>query len=243
MSLGSELIFEGTAEVEEFEVWPFVHLFSHQRTVEGMCRGVRFPDLVPRLRRRRRGEGDGEDADGPVKAGEGVGRNEAQAGSTPPPPERMASGKLKPPAAEDSAAPAPASDDEDEDAVDLRFIHGDFLTEFPHRSTHHAVVTLFFIDTAHSLPAYFQQIYHSLKPGGIWVNLGPLLYYGQPAMELPLEMVVELAKGVGFEVVERMGVRDAEYTADGEGMYSFRYHCEGWVMRKPRREALVIRDQ
>lgn len=24
-----------------------------------------------------------------------------------------------------------------------------------------------------------------LKPGGVWINEGPLLYYGNPGMELP----------------------------------------------------------
>jgi len=103
-------------------------------------------------------------------------------------------------------------------------------------------VTLFFIDTASSLPAYLQQVYRSLKPGGVWVNLGPLLYYGTPAMELPLDLVVELARAVGFELEARLSVPEADYTADGEGMYSFRYHCEGWVMRKPRSRVLVIKD-
>lgn len=62
-------------------------------------------------------------------------------------------------------------------------------------------------------------------------------------MELPLDLVIELALAVGFELGERMSVPEADYTADGEGMYSFRYHCEGWVMRKPRSRVLVIRDE
>jgi carnosine N-methyltransferase len=33
--------------------------------------------------------------------------------------------------------------------------------------------------------AYFETIYRTLKPGGIWINLGPLLYYGNPGMEVP----------------------------------------------------------
>ena len=29
------------------------------------------------------------------------------------------------------------------------------------------------------------MIWRLLKPGGVWINEGPLLYYGNPGMELP----------------------------------------------------------
>jgi carnosine N-methyltransferase len=40
-----------------------------------------------------------------------------------------------------------------------------------------AVVTCFFIDTAHNVLEYLRIISHCLKPGGKWINLGPLLYH------------------------------------------------------------------
>lgn len=39
------------------------------------------------------------------------------------------------------------------------------------------VVTCFFIDTAPVVLDYLETIYQMLKPGGVWVNLGPLLYH------------------------------------------------------------------
>lgn len=39
------------------------------------------------------------------------------------------------------------------------------------------VVTCFFIDTAHNIVEYLEVINYCLKPGGKWVNLGPLLWH------------------------------------------------------------------
>ena len=36
------------------------------------------------------------------------------------------------------------------------------------------LVTCFFIDTAHNLLDYLTTINKILKPGGLWVNIGPL---------------------------------------------------------------------
>ncbi len=40
-----------------------------------------------------------------------------------------------------------------------------------------SVVTCFFIDTAHNICEYLECINKILKKGGIWVNLGPLLWH------------------------------------------------------------------
>ena len=43
--------------------------------------------------------------------------------------------------------------------------------------TFDAVVTVFFIDTAPNLINYIETVKHCLKPGGYWINLGPLLWH------------------------------------------------------------------
>ncbi|GBG25732.1 Carnosine N-methyltransferase [Hondaea fermentalgiana] len=85
-----------------------------------------------------------------------------------------------------------------------------------------AVVTCFFIDTAPNILDYLQVIYRSLKPGGIWINGGPLLWHWQSSepratrddtaggrdprydssIELSWEEVKGLATSVGFEFKE-----------------------------------------
>ena len=38
------------------------------------------------------------------------------------------------------------------------------------------VATSWFIDTTHNIFEYAEVIFNTLKPGGIWVNTGPLAY-------------------------------------------------------------------
>ncbi|GAA5834172.1 hypothetical protein JCM11251_000561 [Rhodosporidiobolus azoricus] len=117
--------------------------------------------------------------------------------------------------------------------LDLTFKPGDFKELFREKEVYDAVVTLFFIDTASNILEYFETIYNALKPGGVWINEGPLLYWGQPGMELPLEDVVRLAELVGFKVERRLTLKEARYTGDELGMYTFAYDCEFWLARKP----------
>lgn len=109
----------------------------------------------------------------------------------------------------------------------LSFRHGDFMKlsapdgpDYRGQETppgYDAIVTMFFIDTAQSLPALFDQINTLLKPGGIWINFGPLLYYGNVAMALPLDAVLKLVQVNGFEIIEHRSVENVDYTADKEG--------------------------
>jgi carnosine N-methyltransferase len=46
-----------------------------------------------------------------------------------------------------------------------------------HRDAFDAVATVFFIDTSPNLIRYIQTIQNCLKTGGIWTNLGPLLWH------------------------------------------------------------------
>jgi carnosine N-methyltransferase len=55
----------------------------------------------------------------------------------------------------------------------------DFVTEYSkpcYKSSFDAVTTLFFIDTAPNLLDYITTVRHCLKPGGVWINVGPLLW-------------------------------------------------------------------
>jgi carnosine N-methyltransferase len=81
-------------------------------------------------------------------------------------------------------------------------VEGDFTTEFANQSAHYdAVATFFFVDTATNMLDYLDQIARVLKPGGLWVNLGPLLYH-KAAVELSLDDVMAVAEEYGFEFVD-----------------------------------------
>lgn len=57
---------------------------------------------------------------------------------------------------------------------------GDFITSYSTAESARsfdAVVTVYFIDTAPNLIRYIETIRNCLKEGGIWVNVGPLLWH------------------------------------------------------------------
>ncbi|KDO64325.1 hypothetical protein CISIN_1g015160mg [Citrus sinensis] len=102
-----------------------------------------------------------------------------------------------------------------------------------------AVVTCFFIDTAHNIVEYIEIISRILKDGGVWINLGPLLYhfadlYGQEdemSIELSLEDVKRVALHYGFEF-EKEKTIETTYTTNPRSMMQNRYFTAFWTMRK-----------
>lgn len=67
------------------------------------------------------------------------------------------------------------------------------------------VATCFFIDTANNIIEYIEVIWEILKPGGVWVNLGPLLYHysevqSECSIELSYDELMHVIKKFGFEI-------------------------------------------
>ncbi|KAJ4483650.1 N2227-domain-containing protein [Lentinula aciculospora] len=184
-----------TSIVNQHQVHPYAHWWSHSRNTANLFRGIRFPDIIPRL-------------------------------------------------AED-------------EIVGLHLKEGDFLAlDAPDALTGSArdtpkgydfIATLFFIDTSVNILYTLEQIHKLLKPGGTWVNLGPLLWCSsaQAQLELTLEEVFDAMEAVGFSVA---GGRDGcdsdepdcmkrrtipcEYTHDNKAMMRWIYEAEFWVARK-----------
>lgn len=79
-----------------------------------------------------------------------------------------------------------------------------------------AVVTCFFIDTAHNVLQYLEVIHAVLKPGGVWIHLGPLLWHwadgswSELSVELSLADVRQAALLTGFTPLHHEFV-DAAY--------------------------------
>ncbi|XP_067172786.1 carnosine N-methyltransferase isoform X3 [Apteryx mantelli] len=82
---------------------------------------------------------------------------------------------------------------------------GDFQEIYSECNTWDCIATCFFIDTAHNVIDYIDTIWKILKPGGIWINVGPLLYHFENlANELSIELSYEDIKNVilqyGFRI-------------------------------------------
>ncbi|KAL8153757.1 hypothetical protein V2J09_011517 [Rumex salicifolius] len=104
------------------------------------------------------------------------------------------------------------------------------------------VVTCFFIDTAHNVVEYIEVIWNILKDGGVWINLGPLLYHfadmycqdNEMSIELSLEDVKKVALQIGFELEKETTIKTT-YTTNPRSMMQNWYNAAFWTMRKPKR--------
>ncbi|ROT67924.1 carnosine N-methyltransferase [Penaeus vannamei] len=115
---------------------------------------------------------------------------------------------------------------------------GDFLEIYTDEATWDCVATCFFIDCANNIVDFIETIFKILKPGGYWVNLGPLLYHfadqpGERSIEPSYEEVKNILTGVGFKItVEETGMHTA-YTQNVRSMLKYEYDSVFFVAMKP----------
>ncbi|KAJ4302100.1 hypothetical protein N0V88_002236 [Collariella sp. IMI 366227] len=139
----------------------------------------------------------------------------------------------------------------------------DFLclyAEEERAAAYDVVAAVFFVDTAPNLIRYLETVFHTLKPGGILVNIGPLLWHFEGRVwdrdehddegdaenshnttgiadpgnfELTDDEVMALLEQVGFEIVARETGINAPYISDPESMLQTTYKASAWVARKP----------
>ncbi|KAI9783137.1 MAG: hypothetical protein M1816_001588 [Peltula sp. TS41687] len=122
-----------------------------------------------------------------------------------------------------------------------------------------AVCTVFFIDTAPNLVRYVETIQHCLKKGGLWINLGPLLWHfrgddpdaqgsgstdstqsdgpgglNEPGtVELSNEEVILLVEHYGFVIEKKdLSGKMSGYASNPHSMYPSMYQVSRWNARK-----------
>ncbi|XP_073280550.1 carnosine N-methyltransferase-like [Primulina huaijiensis] len=102
-----------------------------------------------------------------------------------------------------------------------------------------AVVTCFFLDTAHNILEYIEIISRILKDGGVWINLGPLLYHfadtynqeDEMSIELSLKDVKRVSCHYGFEI-QKESMVETTYTTNPRSMMQNHYNAAFWTMHK-----------
>lgn len=92
-----------------------------------------------------------------------------------------------------------------------------------------ALISCFFLDTAKNVLQYLTRFHALLKPGGIWINHGPLLYHfegssGEVSIELSLEEVKLMAAKVGFKLVLEEFTQTT-YAQDKHSLHQTIYKC------------------
>lgn len=141
---------------------------------------------------------------------------------------------------------------------------GDFCVLYSQQESeaqYDAVTTVFFVDTAPNVIRYIEAVRACLKPGGIWINLGPLLWHhsarkesdeheakdesnqkaaavdagiGDPgSVELTNEEVVALVRHMGFSIEKQEAVMSGTgYINDPRSMLQSTYRPSFWLARK-----------
>lgn len=139
-------------------------------------------------------------------------------------------------------------------AADFVVLYGDE----EHEGMFDAVATVYFIDTAPNLIRYVETVRNCLRDGGVWINLGPLLWHfadrappeeqhpseaevrreksgiEEPgAFELTEEEVLILVEKMGFDIERReVGEGGSGYIQNPESMLQNTYRTSHWIARK-----------
>ncbi|KAK6840329.1 hypothetical protein PG995_016083 [Apiospora arundinis] len=163
--------------------------------------------------------------------------------------------------------PEPQQPDADADAAAVLIndpsrvllVEGDFTTVFSsspdeEEQKYDVIVTYFFLDTARNLLNYLDTISRLLRPGGHWLNLGPLLYGTGPWVQLSLDEIVRVSEAMGFEFLDldpvcgeptfpddvgegagglgKVRGKEAVYGSNARGLTKSSYVAQSWVARK-----------
>lgn len=142
-------------------------------------------------------------------------------------------------------------------AADFLCLYGDD----EHKEQYNAVACSFFLDTAPNLIRYLEVIKHCLRPGGVLVNVGPLLWHFENnapgnnghdedgdgehdhknssgiadpgSFELANDEVMALLERIGFVVEWLQTGIEAPYIQDRDSMLQTTYRANAWLARKP----------
>ena len=89
---------------------------------------------------------------------------------------------------------------------EMSMVAGEFVHVYKNQlNSWDSIVTCFFLDTANNIIEYVETIYSILKEGGVWINMGPLLYHyteieSEVSIELSWKELKYIIEGYGFEI-------------------------------------------
>jgi len=156
MLLTSNFLLNHVEEAGMFGLYPFVEQCNNIKKIGDNVREVKVPDVCPAklLWGEEEGEEGGEGGAAAEEKNGGEKENEQHHPSFSSSPSSV----LQPP--------------------DFSMTAGEFLEVYGEQiGCWDAVVTCFFLDTAPVVIEYIEAIHRLLRPGGVWVNFGPLLYH------------------------------------------------------------------
>lgn len=115
---------------------------------------------------------------------------------------------------------------------DMSMMSGEFIgiyNELKYFNQFEAILSSYFIDTAHNIVEYFEVFYKILKKGGILINFGPLVYHYSErvdlvSIELSWEDIKLEAKLIGFKLLKEEFINSV-YCEDKNSLIKSSYTC------------------
>ncbi|XP_055593514.1 carnosine N-methyltransferase [Uranotaenia lowii] len=120
----------------------------------------------------------------------------------------------------------------------MNMVAGDFLQVYKDENYWDCVATCFFIDCANNIIEFVEAIFNILKPGGIWINLGPLLYHfsdvpNENSIEPTYEDLVVIIRSCGFNILKNKTDVPTKYAQNPASMHQSEYKSIFLVCQKP----------
>ncbi|XP_053695942.1 carnosine N-methyltransferase [Sabethes cyaneus] len=120
----------------------------------------------------------------------------------------------------------------------MNMVAGDFLQVYRDEDYWDCVATCFFIDCANNIIEFVEVIYNILKPGGIWINLGPLLYHfsdvpHENSIEPTYEDLIVIVRACGFNILKNRTDVMTKYAQNPFSMHQSEYKSIYLVCQKP----------
>ncbi|XP_053674437.1 carnosine N-methyltransferase [Anopheles nili] len=120
----------------------------------------------------------------------------------------------------------------------MNMVAGDFLQVYRDENYWECIATCFFIDCANNIIEFIEVIKQILKPGGIWVNLGPLLYHfsdvpQEGSIEPTYEDLLEIIRSLGFIILKNETDIVTTYSQNPNSMHQSHYNSIYLVCQKP----------
>lgn len=101
------------------------------------------------------------------------------------------------------------------------------------------IASCFFLDTANNVIDYIETTWNILKPGGFWINLGPLLYHhadvpNEDSIEPSYEDIREIIIKFGFNLLREELNLSTPYSQNPRSMMCYEYKSVFFVCQKPQ---------
>jgi hypothetical protein len=121
---------------------------------------------------------------------------------------------------------------------------GPYYQSKSHAHSFGAVITCFFIDTATNIYEYLQMMKHLIRPGGLWINVGPVQWHRHAVLQPSVDELYDLVLSFGFDIlywkidVDPVAYRHYEDRGDASFVRTTNYEAY-----RPLRFVAVRRDK